>query len=574
MSSRDRRPYLSAAALNQLLLDNSADNLVQKLEMIADVETPTGTIHVSDRAKYVDGTFYEPRVTFPEINRTIGDWLSNELEFSSLDLTINNTDQKFSDILQGGANYGGFIGRRITVKIGLAEIGSTYSTLFSGVVTDVAGFGRDVSSFTLTARNDFERVNVAIPQQFFTSVDFPDIEDDKIGLGAPVIYGDWTTLIRPEAPEVPAFPINGNDPLVNESLGNPSAGDTKLKLVISSTPIKSLDTASVTLQRGTDFFVFDSADISIIPLTDNTAFEITQKNLMIDGQPWVYTTGDEFFVKCVGVDLGAFTDNIVSQSRDMLIRFGGLVGGDFDANWNTFESKNAPAESAINLIKSRVWIQESTELFKYVASMLEQVRLEPFVNRANKFDLSSLHFDDFQTKFAAAGFTVKNWDVVRGTFQPKIDERNNWNRARADFAYNPAKGQNRLGTPVFRNDDAVNQAGKPISKLVVFPNLYVDSDVVNQLKEMLKLASSYSEMVTAGLTSRSILRELGEFVKLDVKIGSIVMDEIPAMIRSIKYSPTGLELPMTFWSFQMVNFPGYVGPTGTVGGYDATITQE
>lgn len=574
MSSRDRRPYLSASVLNQLLLDNSADNLVQKLEMIADVETPTGTIHVSDRAKYVDGVYYENRVKFPEINRTIGEWLSNTLEFSSLDLTFNNTDKKYSNILPGGADYDGFIGRRITVKIGLAEIGSTYAELFSGVVTDVAGFGRDVSSFTLTARNDFERVNISIPQQFFTATDFADIEDDKIGLGAPVIYGDWTTDIRPEAPAVPAFPINGNDPLVNESLGNPSAGDTKLKLVIASTPIKYLDTATITLHRGTDYFVFDSADISIVPLTDNTAFEITQKNLMIDGQPWIYTNGDEFFVKCIGVDLGSLTDNIVSQSIDMLTRFGGLVGGDFSANWAAYESKVAPAVSAIASIKSRVWIQESTALFEYVASMLEQVRLEPFVNRNNKFDLSSLHFDDFQSKFAGAGFTVKNWDVVRGSFSPKIDERNNWNRARADYDYNPPNGQNRRGTPLFRNNDAVNQAGKPISKLVVFPNLYIESDVVNQLKEMLKLASSYSEMVSVGLTSRAILNELSDFIKLDVKIGSIEMENVPAMIRSIRYSPTGLELPMTIWSFQMVNFPGYTGPNGTVGGYDATITQE
>lgn len=574
MSSNDRRPYLTASVLDQTLLDNAADNLVQKLEMIAVIDTPTGDAHVSDRAKYAGTTFFEPRVQFPEVKRTIGEWLSNELEFSSLALTINNTDKKFSNILPGGANYNGFIGRRVVVKIGLGEVISTYKPIFSGVVTDVAGFSRSTAAFTVTARNDFERVNVAIPQQFFQSTDFPDIESEFIGLGAPVIYGDWTTDLRPDAPEVPAFPVNGNDPLVNESLGNPSAGNTALKCVISSTPIKSLDVNSVTLHRGEKYYVFASSDIAIVPLTDNTAFEITQKNLIVDGSPWIYNRGDEIFVKCVGVDLGAYDTNIVWQTRDMMIRFGGLLSGDFHASWVSYRDKASPAESAVSTIKSRVWIQESTEMFKYVSSMLEQVRIEPFVNRDNLFELTSLHFDDIQTKFAAANYTVKNWDVVRGSFQPRIDERNNWNRARADYAFSPSIAKNRLGTPVFRNQTAITQAGKPISKLVVFPNLYIESDVLNQLKEMLKLASSYSEMVDVSLVSRALLLELGQMIKMDVKIGSVEFSEIPMMIRSIQYSPTGLELPMKLWSFQMVNFPGYTGPSGTVGGYNASITQE
>lgn len=574
MSSSDRRPYLTATALTQSVLDNAADNLVQKLEMIATVDTPTGNIHVSDRAKYAGTTFYAPRVQFPEIKRTIGEWLSNELEFSSLSLTINNTDKKYSNILPGGNDYDGFIGRRVEVKIGLAEVAATYKPIFSGVITDVAGFSRSTAAFTVTARNDFERVNVAIPQQFFQSTDFPDIENEFIGVGAPVIYGDWTTDLRPEAPEVPAYPVNGNDPLVNESLGNPLAGDNPLKCVIASTPIKSLDTASVTLQRGEKFYTFASSDIAIIPATNNTAFEITQKNLIVDGSPWIYNRGDEFFVKCVGVDLGAYDSNIIWQARDMLLRFGGVVSGDLHSSWATYRDKASPAESAISTIKSRVWIQESTEMFKYVASMLEQVRIEPFVNRDNLFELSSLHFDDIQTKFAAASYTVKNWDVVRGTFQPRIDERNNWNRARADYAFNPSLGRNRLGTSVYRNQSAITQAGKPISKLVVFPNLYIESDVLNQLKEMLKLASSYSEIIDVSLVSRALLLELGQMIKMDVKIGSVEFDQIPVMIRSIQYSPTGLELPMKLWSFQMVNFPGYTGPNGTVGGYNATITEE
>lgn len=583
-----RRPYETATVLDQDLLDQSQDSLSQRLEMIVEVETPTGTENWSDRAKYVGSTFYENRVSFPEIERTVGEFLAGQLEFSGLQITINNTDKKFSNVLPGGADYAGWINRKVEMKIGLAEIASSYITVFEGFVTDVGGFSRDTSTFTLICRNKFDSVNVTIPNQTLIEDDFPDIEDDFIGLSVPVIYGDWTTDLRVEkisglnaqVAAVPAFPVNGNDPLVNASLDppDPSAGDTALRCVISSTPLKSLDTSSVTLLRGDIFYLFSSGDIAIVPATDNTVFDITQKNLMIDGSPWIYETGDEIFVKCIGVELGGGTydDNIVEQARDVLKRFGGLVAGDFTSAWDTFRDKASPAQSAISLIPSRVWLQEANKAIDLAAALLEQVRLEPFIDRDNKWDMSSLHFDEFES---APSFSVKNWDVALGSFKPQIDERNNFNRAKADFDFNPASGQNRRSTAVYKNPAAITQAGgKEISKLIVFPNLYKIGDVEKQLIEMIRLVSSYSEMVELTLTSRSFLKDIGEFVQLAVNIGSVEFDTtgspIVAMIRDLRYTPGTMGIGAKLWLFQMVNFPGYTGPAGTVGGFDATIDKE
>lgn len=176
MGSSDRRPYESASVLDQDLLRQCSDNLTIKLEMIADIENIGAgslTLHISDRAKYVGENFYEPRTEFPIISRTIGDWLSGTLEFSNLELTINNSDGKYNNFAPGGGEYTGFIGRRIVVKAGLGEILSTYSIVFSGEITDVSGFGRDTTSFSLSARNDFEKVNVSIPSEVLLNTDFP-----------------------------------------------------------------------------------------------------------------------------------------------------------------------------------------------------------------------------------------------------------------------------------------------------------------------------------------------------------------------------------------------------------------
>lgn len=577
MGTIDRRPYESAASLTQDVLDQSQDNLAQKLEMVVEVDTPVGTKNWSDRAKYVGSTFYENRVEFPTIERTVGDWLAGTLEFSGLEITVNNTDKLFSDILPGGASYAGWIDRKVEVKIGLGEI-SPYTTVFEGFVTDIGGFQRDVSTFTLVCRNKFDSVNVSVPNQVLIEDDWPDIEDEFIGLAAPIIYGDYNVELRPEGSMVPAFPVNGKDPLVNASLDpvDPNVGDTALRLVISSTPIKTLDTATITLLRGDEYFIFSSGDISIVGGSFNQVFDITQKNLLIDGSPWIYETGDEFYVRVDGVDLLTNDDNIVSQAQDVLTRFGGLSLLDFDSTWTTFRDKTTPSESAISTILSRVWVQDSNKAIDLAAAMLEQVRLEPFINRDNKWSLCSLHFDEIPT---APTYTIKNWDIGRDTFKPQIDERNNFNRAQADFDFNPAKGENRRSTPIFKNAAAITQAGgREISKLITFPNLYRIGEVEDQLKEMIKLASGYTELATMTLTSRSFLKDICDYVQLSIDIGSIefseVGDPIVGMIRDLSYIPGTMGIGAKIWIFQMINFPGYTGPAGTVGGFDATIEQE
>jgi len=154
-------------------------------------------------------------------------------------------------------------------------------------------------------------------------------------------------------------------------------------------------------------------------------------------------------------------------------------------------------------------------------------------------------------------------------------DRNNFNRAKGSYNFLPSKNENFNETAVFKNPAAISQAGKEISKRVVFPNLYVQSDVDNQLKELLKLASSYLEVIDCSLTWRSMLLDIGEFVKINVNIQGAEFNEVPAMVREIGYDPAGIKIPVKMWSFQMTPFPNYnPGFSGIVGGYQANITQE
>jgi hypothetical protein len=588
MSGNDRRKYLTASALDQDLLDWCHDNLETKIEMICEIVAPDGsTIYVSDRNKYVGSTFYQARLEFPSIKRTLGEWLDNKLEFSTITIDVSNVDGVFNKYLPGGTSYGSFINRRVTVKIGLDENASTYTPIFDGVITEIGGAKRSTKSITITARDKFGKLDVNFPTSIFTRATYTNIEASNVGKVIPVIYGDYTVNLDPDPAIVPSYCVNGQDPYVNggqqyqgTTTGTPIADASRVnvKLVTSSHPLSYFDTANVWLKRSDIWSLVPSGAVANVA-SDKSSFEVVQ-----NGTTWVqkddgttekflFQSGDTFYVRVKGKDLSTYSDNLVWQARDILITYGGVTSGDFDSKWATYRDKSTPSQSAISSIKSRAWIEKQTSVIEYALSMLEQVRLEAFISRGLQLSLNAMHFEDWPSSPTA---TVKNWDIVEGTFKPSLDERTNFNRAQGFFDYRPNRGELGFTTPMMRNQASIDQiGGKLISKEVDFPNLYIEADVKNQLKEIIRMSSALHESVEVTLTWRSMLRELGDFAKITVNIGGTVMTDVPMMFRQIEYDPQGITVPVKGWLMAILPYPGYTpGYSGTVGGYSATITDE
>lgn len=569
MSSKDRRPYLTASTLDQALLDECADNFATRIEMVLEIEKPGGGyIYASDRNKYVGGVFYEALLVFPVITRTVGEWLSPTLQFSSVSVELSNADGRFNEFLPGGANYNSFIGRSLEVKIGLAEAAGTYMTVFRGRITEVGGFSRGTFSVSFIARDDKEALNSAFPKTALSKTVYPDLDDSTVGQILPVIYGDWTTALDPDPAIVPAYVLNGADTNV---IGG---SRTNVQFRIAEHDLTYFDSSNVYLFKGDIFYNVTPADVQNVAPSNNY-FEIAQNtgNLWApDGTAYLYEAGDTFHVRVKGKDLGSYDDNPVEQARDILITQGGAVSGDFDANWNTYRDKATPAQSAISTIKCRIWENDPKPAMEYALSILEQVRLEAFIDKNLKIKINSLHFEDWNP---SPTFTVKNWDVVEKTLRPKTDERNNFNRAQGTFDFHPNRNQQVRSTSVFNNPDSFTQIGRFISKRIEFPNLYVSSDVSLQVIEILRLSSSLFETVECSLTWRSLLLDIGDFVFLNIQIGSIVYDNVPAMIRTKGYDPNGIQIPVQLWSTQLLPFTGYSGAGGgIVGGAGQTIVEE
>ncbi len=657
MSSSDRRPYLTSSTIDQSFLNYCFDNLENRLEMIVDIETPDGVIYASDRNKYVGDRFYQALLQFPIINRTVGEWLAPELQFSTLQLELSNVDGRFNNYLPGGDDFESWIGKRVVVMLGLAEQATTYREIFSGSITDVGGFKRNIATITIISRDYFDKINESFPRTVLDKTAYPKLGADQIGKILPVIYGSWLTELDPDPAIIPTYPTNANDPMVNFtekmvtiSIGSPAvftsnehnledgdliwlstngalptglsidtdyyvrnvygnitfnvsttpsgplvgtsgtqSGDHQfnaaptattrnLGLIISENALTSLDQNNIYLKKGDLYSKIPISEIQNVSV-DNREFEVKIRSatLWVDvGEgalvAYVYESSDEIMVRCVGKNLGSYTDNIISQAKDILKSYGNCVDGDFDANWDTYRDKNTPAISAISGMLSRVWINEPEGSLTYALSMLEQVRLEAFISDQLKIKINSLHFEDFDPDPSLKLF---NYDIEKESLQFTIDEQTNFNRAQGVFAFSPLRNENSRSTIIYKNDASISQIGKTISKKLVFPNLYVENTVTDQLIEILRMASSFIEIADLTLTWRALLLDIGDFVKLNIQIGSTILTDVPCMLRNIGYDPNGLKLPCRVWSFQLCPYPGY-DPSypGIVGGYDATITNE
>lgn len=650
MSSSDRRPYLTATALTQDFLDACHDNLECGLEMICEIETPDGIIYASDRNKYVGEIFYEALLVFPTIQRTVGEWLAGELQFATLTLELSNVDKRFNKYLPAGSNYGNWIGKRVVVKLGLAEQASTYKTIFSGTITPVGGFRRTVKSIVIVARDDYDKINVKFPTSAITYANYPRCEQKNLGKILPIIYGDYTVELDPYPAAIPAYCVNGNDPEVsfkeknvlisgitfsctahgydegdavefittgslptpiaistiyyvrnpspdsfNISLtsggalittSGPQSGSHSVKpktgairadiqLLVSFNANFLFEIDHVYVKRNEIYTVVPSSEILTLN-GDKNYFTIRQSgSWMNDGSggaiPYEWSEGDEFYCRVIGKDISS-RDNAVAQVKDLLKTFGGLSDSDFDPNWTTYQNKNSPSQSAIALIKSRIWTSEPTAVLTYALSVLEQIRLEAFINQNGKIQLNSLHFEDWNS---SPTYTIQNWDIERNSLRATIDDRNNFNRAQGAFNFLPVVNENIRLTSVLKNQASIAQTGLTISKKIVFPNLYIESQVVAQLKEILRIASGVIEILELNLTWRALLLEIGNLCKMDIDISAIQLSNVPVMVREIGYDPDGFKIVAKLWSFQMLPFnswnPGYVGITG---GQNAIIEEE
>ena len=569
-ATSNRTPYLTANTLDQALLDQCSGDLSNQIELVAEIQAPDGSwIYVSDRNKYVGGTFYEARVEFPVIERTIGDWLSPEVEFSELEITVSNADGKYNNFLPQGADYVPWINNQVIIKVGLRDVVSTFFSIFSGKVTHVAGFNRNTSSFTLKARDRFDELNESIPNKVFAD-EWSDAEDDKEGEFIPIVLGDWTTNLSDPA-QVPATVTNGADPDTISGVG-------PVVMHVSDNTQDLIENNTVYLLRGSEWTLVPVANVSI---NSNKYIIMTQGWTLPDSTAYLYSSSDRFYCRCrtfPPLGLSTVYINPVTIAIHLLREYGGLdIDNEMDRpTWEYYALKGNPAQSEILEYKARAWIGSSQSIIGYVKSLLQQCRLEPVFKNNGKITVKSFHFEEWTTPYNNAS-EILIYDIEKDSFVPRMSEINNFNKTQIAYDTNPRTGETVYKTNLFQNAASIAVAGKDITKFVIMPNAILDPLSIDYVslhgQELLKLASGFFEEIELNVTWRFLFLEPGDMVRLNVEIDSSKYTNVPCVVRTIAYDPDGMKLRLKLWSLQMINFPGYEpGYSGMVGGYNQTIT--
>lgn len=560
-----RFPHTTANVLDQALLNLCHANTTIDLRMIADIETPEGIIRVSDRNFYVGSNFYEARTTFPTIQRKIIDFLNNSPEESTLELEISNADGKFTHLLTGGTSYTLWVGNRITLKLGLRSVESSYLTIYEGFVSENKGMVRNPYSFTLTFTDKLSRLFSLLPPTSFNKETYPNIANPIVGVGVPMIYGDWSTTVINARTRNDGLHKMGTVGYVVNGLACENTFNVDVEIVFSDSPINI--TLPIILEKFDELYAISPLDTIITP----TGVKIVQKssNTMIGEYldvGYFYEEDDIYYCACTRGTL----EDPVSQARELMKTYGGFVDTDFTAKWDTFIALFAAGGARET--KSRISILDPVSIYKYCTTLLEQVQLQMFTNLQGKIDLFSLDIEDF--KYEVEQAVVKKNDMVKDSLRIYFRDSFVFNKIRTSYFYYPKRRENYYYLDPYKNTLSIDASSLTITgPTLKYPNLYLKDQVTYHAVQTLKLASSFFEEVSVGLTWRHMLQDLGNFTFQTYEVSQLVYNGSPAVVRSISYNKD-YSITVVLWCLHQIPFTGWSGGAGSIGGLASVIVKD
>ncbi len=576
------RNYAGETEITQDFLDATLAGGENQLEAICTVTKGSNVIRVSNIPKYVGDNFYEGRGKLPQIKRTLGEFLSTSIQFADATIEINNVDGNYNQYFIGGESFLTFVGATIIFKFGLRDIAASYQTMFSGYIKDDQGITKDKDKITFSARDTFEQYNIPFNLPTINSTVFVTAPTDIIGKTIPYVMGDWTAGFNVATGPSVNVSISAVDVGIQTYTPSSSGlyggipgynvgGTTFVFATGNYTPDTIQD---VVIKRGETLF---RTNFNSTPAASGGywSVDIVGYKKTSDGTSasYTYIAGDIAIVSVKLPYASTKYDNILEQAQRILIDIGGAISGNFHSNWATYIAKSSPAQSSISTIKSRVWIGDATtNILEYVLGMLEQVRLEMFVDKTLLFKINTLHFEDWIALTSMR--SVKQTEIIETSINTYLDDKNFFNGAKAEFAYYPIIDKTSLETSKKKNATSQTLAGKLIEKVIVFPNLYVLTDVNYQLTELLRFYSQILEYINIQSAWTGILDDLGDFLNFNFELGSISYTGNPCMIRDFEINfdngICGYRL-LSLYGFNYTNYTS--GFTGLLSSSSQTITD-
>lgn len=527
--------------------------------------TRTWTLRFADRPKYVGNNYYEGRASFPQVKRTIGELQSPKLQFSQFEVVLANMDGFYNAYLPSGASYFPFIGARLQIQIGLRDVSGSFITVFDGYVPEDGGCTTQRETITIRANDRFNSLNVKVNLPSINSTDFPSAPTDVLGKVIPFVLGDWSVGYSITAAASVLSVDDGFGAQVDVVVDSPDSfyggiigyyvgGGAFVFSIGSYTPDNA---TAVHIKRG-DALI--QCNYTAAPANTAGYWSMGVSSLVKSGggtAPYTYQSGDIAVIKIKVPYTGTSYSNIIQLAEEILVTLGGLSTGDLDStSWTALKAKSTPAAVDFTTLKGRLWVGDNNKnILEIVLGLLEQVRVEMFVNRSGLIALKALHPDEFTAQ--ASLDRIEQVEINEESVQIKVDELTFFNQALINYAFTPVTNKTMLTTRQKLNQNSIDKSGKTVIKGIDCPWLYIESDVLYQLVEFLRIYSTGLNFIDLEVCWVHLLRELGSFLGLSYSIGSIDYTNAPMQIRDFGINLANGSVVLKLLSLANFAYTGY-----------------
>jgi hypothetical protein len=537
------------------------------------IDDTAGILRFADKPLFVDGHFYDARIKIPEIKNQLSELLDPALEFSEVEITIDNNDGAYNKYLVGGAQYTSFIGAKCRISYGVGDVASTgYIQIFEGLVHQEGAASRNVKTITFRARDVLANligmkltpdvISATMTPATPVSVTFNE------NVTWPYVLGDWSY-----------------DRYTNTGFGGLGTNDNNIRDVAVCEGIKGtylgiyeFTGKGLVGENGQAFtgqlHVVAVCDTVVAPDhmqkvgdTNNTAVKFRPHNFVIQNDQiisignlvydffrfnatdtkhyyvfdgfWqsavtsnVYTwqSGDVFIFYTYPATIAdaKTNDDPVTMAKTMLLSFGLLTEPNFDGfTWGDYATPG----------QSFRWYYEKDDrtLIQIVLSILKQHRLDLFLTKELTVKLCSLRTEKLPTP--AGSRQIENLDISEDSVQIELLRKEFMNYAQGKFNFLPVSGETIDSTAVRRNLQSSVKSSNFSGKLIDLPNHADPTITTAHVDELVRLFAAGLEFVDFQLSYKHIDIEPGEFVTVSFSPGFTVFDNVPMQVRSVNIDP-------------------------------------
>lgn len=223
-------------------------------------------------------------------------------------------------------------------------------------------------------------------------------------------------------------------------------------------------------------------------------------------------------------------------------------------------------------LKTRIFFGDKDQVvLDGVSSLLKCALIDMYVNNNLQIAFSGLWPEHFPT--ISQMKRISQYDIVEASIDVSSDNRAFFTTAQANYAWIPWMSKAGATTKKMKNQTAIDKIGRDIIKEIDLPAIYQESAAVFVTQTYIRLASAALLTVKMQVGWKHLLRDLGEFVSVSIKLGSVNFLNVPCQIRRIAVLPemTGAEITMV--SFVNFSFPEYDSPSASnnLSSYDIAL---